>query len=208
MYRIASSVLLGVTVLLIAGHFLVFGVRRRDRTPRRHGHWWECLLVAVLAVSFAVLFVTGFYAAVFLNNRMTGWILMVHTASGAVFAPTLAALAVTWAHLCRFTARDLPRRFQPANIESEIAPPDRFDAAQKAVFWFALAAGVVLIMTIMLSMLKIYGPEGQVLMYEIHRYTALAFAIVAVTHAYRTALGRRRVPGAPTASDRTFEQTA
>ncbi len=196
MYRLISAILLGVMVLLLVGHFLVFGARRlfgaKEPRPRRKPHWWERLLVAVLAVSFVVLLVTSFYAALLLEARMTGWVLMAHTAAGAFFAPTLAALAVTWAHRCRFSASDLPRRFRPANIEHTPKGPNALDAGQKAVFWFAILAGIVLIMTIMLSMLKLYGTAGQVLLYEIHRYTALAFVIVVIIHAYRTKLGKPR----------------
>ncbi len=194
MFRTISIWLLGITIVGLALHWVAFALRHRkaDKGPRdiRRYNFWGRLVHLAVTASFLVEAGTGFWAAIVCGGKMTGYLLMIHVTFGGVFAASLVAAVVIWAEDHRFAAGDGKwiRRLGGYWTGCEGLPAGRFDAGQKALFWVAAALGVVVVVTPSLCMLKLFGTCGQEMLYEIHRYCALALTIVVIKHAYLTTL--------------------
>lgn len=193
MFRTISIWLLGITIVGLALHFLAFALRHRkaDKGPPdvRRYNLWERLVHLVATVSFLVLAGTGFWPVIVCGAKMTGYIMMAHVTFGGIFAASLAVAAVIWAEDHRFAAGDGKwiRRGGYCTGRDDL-PAGRFDAGQKILFWMTAAIGVVVIVTPVLCMLKLFGTDGQEMLYEIHRYCSLLLTIVVLKHAYLTTL--------------------
>jgi len=148
-------------------------------------------LVYLLApLCFVVLAVTGFYPTLVLGEHISGYLLMVHAAFAPIFAICLAVLAVMWAGNCRFTRSDWPwfqRFIQRVTLVKSIGEESLCRShrlAEKTAFWLAVFLTLPLIMSIVLSMFPLFGTYWQELLLATHRWTALAFALVAIVHTY------------------------
>ncbi|HIJ72332.1 MAG TPA: hypothetical protein HPP87_13405 [Planctomycetes bacterium] len=159
--------------------------------PQRLGFFGRIrkLLYLLALLCFIILAVTGFYPALVLNQRLSGYLLMIHVTAGGVFAACLALLALMWADLCRFDKFDLKwitglfchtEEYQAKNTHTRLFP--------KLIFWLILIAALPLILSVVLSMFPMFGTEWQILSAGIHRYSALAFAVLAVLHIYMLAI--------------------
>jgi cytochrome b subunit of formate dehydrogenase len=116
-----------------------------------------CLGAAVLAATGIGVFALG-------KPPMTHWVLMIHMTAAPVFAIGLAAVAVTWADLCRKDAKP------------------RLGAAAKVLFWIILLCGLVLMLTGVIPMLPFFGTEGQHLFYLTHRYSGIVLTVCVLLH--------------------------
>ncbi len=194
MFRTISIWLLGITIVGLALHCLAFALRHRkaDKGPRdvRRYSRWERLVHLAVTGSFLVLAGTGFWAAICSGGEMTGYVLMAHVTFGGVFAAALAVAVVIWAEDHRFAAGDGKwiRHLGGYWTGRDHLPAGRFDAGQKMLFWMAVAVAVAVVVTPAVGMLKLFGTDGQKMLYEIHRYCSLALTIVVIKHAYLTTL--------------------
>ena len=156
-------------------------------------------LVYLLALlCFVVLAVTGFYPTIILGEHISGYPVMVHATFAPVFAICLAVLAVMWSRCCRFTRSDWPwfqrivqRVTLVADSVERIADSKNLNAickssslGQKVAFWLIIFLALPLILSIVLSMFPLFGTHGQELLLNVHRYTALVFALVGIVHIY------------------------
>lgn len=130
------------------------------------------LLLALL--SFFVLLVTGFGPLLF-GCRLSGWLLMIH----ATFAPVLigctALLALGWAQGMVF-------REQTGNSVHEEC--GCLAGGRKICFWSLIFLSLPLTLSMILSMFKFFGTEGQAFLFVLHRWCALAFACIAIIFFY------------------------
>jgi formate dehydrogenase subunit gamma len=69
-------------------------------------------------------------------------------------------------------------------------PAGRFDAGQKLYFWFAGAATLVALLSMLLSMIPLFGTACQALMYDVHRWSTLVLVVATIWHAYATVLAK------------------
>lgn len=104
------------------------------------------LLALAVALSFVVLALTGFYAAL-LGHELTGYLLICHTGSGGAFAGSLALLAV----------------FR-AEVEG---------CGCKCLFWILVLGGLGVVLSAVVMMQPWFGTHGQEVLVELHRYSAL-----------------------------------
>jgi len=159
-------------------------------------------LVYLLALlCFLVLAITSFYPVLILKEPIHGYWLMLHATFSPVFAICLAVLAVMWAGNCRFNKNDWPwltnivervtlvkstrQGAGPAVVpSSEEIVAEVAGLGQKIAFWLVVLLALPLILSIILSMFMLFGTYWQGLLLDIHRYTALAFALVAIIHIY------------------------
>jgi cytochrome b subunit of formate dehydrogenase len=196
-----------ITILAVAGaaavlalHFLAAGrrlCREAKAAPRRPLGRWQRLLYAVTILSLLVLVFTGFWPAV-RGEPLRGWLLMIHNSAAPAFAIGLLVLAFLWAE--RRPARLVespavePRQARPARVATgapgATASATGFGRGQRLVFWAAALLATTLVLTMMFSMVQIFGTPGQELLFEIHRYSALAMVLVAMVHGYLVALAR------------------
>ncbi len=201
LYQTLSIVAIVGTAGICALHYLAVGRKVPKpgigrRSVLRY-NLWERFLHLVLLVLFVVLAVTAYWASIGWGGPMTGYSLMIHTTSGAVFGVAVAAMLITWAvdnafakHDCRWMAKG-----GPWSTRDDL-PADRFNAGDKIYFWAAGLLTLVLLLSMLLSMLPLFGTAGQHLMYDIHRYAALVLMVLTLWHAYVTTLAK---PGGLTA---------
>ena len=116
-----------------------------------------CLGAAVLAATGVGVFALG-------KPPMTHWVLMAHMAAAPVFAAALAAVAATWAGLCRKGSKPRP------------------GAAAKVLLWIILVCGLVVMLSGVLPMTPLFGTGGQRALYLTHRYAGIVLAIAILLH--------------------------
>jgi cytochrome b subunit of formate dehydrogenase len=148
-------------------------------------------LVYLLAMlCFIVLAITGFYQRLILDEPISGYLMMIHATFAPIFAICLAALAVMWACANRFEKSDCPfvrrilRRVTRLRVPIEAAGCNITLVAQKIAFWIIIFLALLLILSIIISMFTFFGTAGQEFLLATHRWTALAFAVVAIVHTY------------------------
>jgi len=147
-----------------------------------------CYLVAV--VCFIVLAFTGFYPLLVRGEHISGYPMMIHATFAPIFAICLAILAMTWAGSSRFVAGDCPKVQWLLRRVTSLAIPEpegecRCTAtAQKIMFWAIVVLALPLILSIVLSMLPLFGTHGQEIAMAAHRWTAVVFAVVVLVHTY------------------------
>jgi cytochrome b subunit of formate dehydrogenase len=118
----------------------------------------------VMGLGAAVLAATGIGVFALGTPPMTHWVLMIHIAAAPVFALGLAAVALTWADLCRKGSNP------------------RLGAAAKVLFWIILFCGLVVMLTGVTPMLPLFGSDGQHLLYLTHRYAGIVLAVAILLH--------------------------
>jgi cytochrome b subunit of formate dehydrogenase len=127
------------------------------RAIGKPSYWVLCLASLFLAATGIGTFALG-------APPMTHWVLMAHVAVAPLFALSLAAVALTWADLCRGGA---------------VSP---LNASAKALFWVILMAGLVVILSGVVPMTPLFGTPGQHLLYLTHRYSAIVLTAAVLLH--------------------------
>jgi formate dehydrogenase subunit gamma len=176
-FQLQSAVILAIAILVCPIHWVLVARRRPQpglgmKTVRRYSVW-ERLVHLGLLVSFTVLAFTGFYATIGWGGPMKGYTLMIHTTFGAVFAVTCGFMLLTW-----------------ANDHAFGRSHGRFDCGQKLYFWLAGLLVLVALLTMLLSMINLFGTSGQALMYTLHRWATLVLLVATVWHVYATTLAK------------------
>lgn len=151
---------------------------------------------------FVVLVVTGFYPPVVLGSRLSGYLRMVHVTAGGVFAVCVAILAVAWAHQHRFDRSDWQpaggglRIIRPSAANEgpgSLGPgPERPDLGRKICFWLIILLALPVILSIVLSMFRLFGTDIQEFLFHLHRYSSLLLALVGIVYIYLTTLAHKR----------------
>ena len=166
------------SLLLIEQRLSVLGVLKK-----------LCYLVA--AFCFVVLAITGFYYPFVKGTHITGYLMMIHATLAPVFAICMAILTVTWAGRFHFSKEDCPwlRRLLRRTTRLNVADPEGpctcpAETAWKVTFWLVVASAIPLILTILLSMLPLFGTYWQNLLLAAHRWVAVLFAVAAIIHTY------------------------
>jgi len=126
----------------------------------------------LLALTLLALAVTGMAPNLLAGQKLSGWLLMCHVASGGAFMFFLLLTALLGAG-------------------ASAGPYAKFSAAQRCGFWATLTLGVATALTMMFSMVPIFGPHGLELLRDAHRYCGLALVAVGYWHVYQTLVVRR-----------------
>ena len=134
---------------------------------------------------FAVLLVTGFYPKLILKETLSGYLLMIHASAAPPFAACVAAAAILWADKRRLDKNYLPwlnklLKREPKSTEA----PRPGELSLKVAFWVVMILAIPLIMSIVLSMLPLFGTHMQEVMADLHRYTALVVALAGIFYIY------------------------
>jgi hypothetical protein len=142
---------------------------------RRYPGWRQWVFFA-LATSFGFCAVSGFFFAVFVPRGMFGIPLLCHVMAGGLFAVSLAALLLLRAGAYRPDDA-------PGLEKCDLCPvlknvPTTY--VLTGLFWAFSAAGFVLVVTALLSMVPYLHFGAQIPLLEAHRYGALAALLAAV----------------------------
>ena len=203
---LGAIVILGMIVALGAAYLIMGRLRiskgrsgqkvRRFSSFERFSHW-------VTAVSFVALALTGlnitFGKIVLLPmigpeafSSLSQAAKYVHNFVSAAFVIGLALIVALW------IKDNIPRKVDVdwvkqggGFIKSKHAPSGRFNAGEKLVFWFALGAGVAVIISGYLLMFPFYVTDiaGMQIAQIVHAVIAILFVAVIIAHIYIGTLG-------------------
>ncbi|HIJ70447.1 MAG TPA: hypothetical protein HPP87_03685 [Planctomycetes bacterium] len=154
------------------------------------------LAACVWLICLVVLSATGFGPWLVLHKRLTGYWLMVHVTFAPVFALCTAVLAVMYAHNLSFDKSD---RLFLLRIFRRRKPYEEFVGngsviVMKVCFWLICVSALPLFLSSVLSMFPLFGTEGQEIMFQTHRYSALLLSLFGILYTYlliRTLLQKR-----------------
>jgi hypothetical protein len=141
-------------------------------------------LVFVLGLlSFCVLLLTGFGPLVF-GHKLQGYWLMVHATFAPVFIGCAAVVVLLGAGQYAFNRKDadaIEHRFSSRKDGCWLTDSG---IGAKAGFWLLAALTLPVTLTMVLSMLPLFGTDGQEWLFELHRWSALLFAWTALVELY------------------------
>lgn len=182
--RILLYALVGLLVVIVL-HFLLSLIGRQAARARTKWTYWEILVYLGVLGSVAVLGTTAFYAVLKFGS-MHGWILFAHMFGAGAFVAVLPVVALTWCEANRLTAGP------EAGSLTDPGPAPRFFWFPKLMFWLLVTGGFVVTMTMLLSMLPLFGTEELEELLEIHRYSGLVVVVAVALHLYCVLLQRLR----------------
>lgn len=137
-------------------------------------------------LSFSVLLFTGFGPLLF-GLRLHGYLLMIHATFAPVFIACVAFIAVTSAEQYAFNEKDLEQipcpGCKPAKLTAGCCLTDTGLGA-KLGFWILLVMSLPVTLSMVLSMLPLFGPQGQDFLFQAHRWSALIFALTLIVELY------------------------
>ncbi len=145
------------------------------------------LLVAMFC--FVVLFLTGFGPRILCGVPLSGWLLMIHATCAPVFIVCVAFLAATWAFQCRFTSCDWDWLVRLVSLKWK-GLLDGSALGWKITAWALMILVLPVSLTMIAGMYPIFGTHGQEVLFELHRFTAIALTLAAMIHVYLIIRGR------------------
>jgi len=144
-----------------------------------------CKLAFLLGLlSFCVLALTGFGPLVF-GGHLQGYLLMIHATFAPVFIACAAVVAILAAGRYVFNKKDAEAALHiyKCGRGKEGWLTDTGVGA-KVGFWFLLIMTLPVTLTMVLSMLSLFGSTGQEFLFHAHRWCALVFAMAAIIELY------------------------
>jgi len=149
---------------------------------------------AVAILSLITLGFTGFVSVVVFGSPLRGWLWLAHFMAAPLFAIALAIIALIWEEDGRFEDHDWKwaRHLGGYLWKRHDLPAARFNAGQKAYFWFVGLCSILVILSGVERLYPIFGSAGQAVVFDIHRYSALVLVLAVITHFY---LGTLANPG-------------
>ena len=177
MFRLASlagfaiAILIAVIFKFVKPKGRCFSAAGKDN---RFIGFVKMLVVVFGMLSCLALIVTGFGNRLVFDEMIGGYMLMVHATAAPVFMMCVAAAAVLWAEGARLSMSDF-------NADSPVACEKSEVCARKRIgFWAVLVLSLPVFLSIILSMLPIFGTGMQDVLFEIHRWCALLLAMVII----------------------------
>lgn len=162
------------TPVVIVLHLVCVLIRRRPVDDGKATNLFQRLVYLVLIASVATLGATSF-VAIFRFGTLAGWWLLIHMVAAGAFVAALPLFALSWCHANRFGSR---------RSESSHEPIVRFPWIAKTAFWLILAGGLVVALTMLVSMLPLFGTDELHELLILHRYSGLLVVVAAAIHFY------------------------
>ncbi|MBK8946234.1 MAG: hypothetical protein IPM32_13335 [Ignavibacteriae bacterium] len=126
---------------------------------------------------FLVLAISAFIPSLIIGGNLTGIFLLIHATAAPFFALSLALVIILYSHQNKFEGKDLQNKIELSNLKSVKLNKIGY---QKLIFWLFTFFSLPTIISIIISMFPIFGTEGQNILLEIHRYSALVLFILLV----------------------------
>ncbi|KPK77987.1 MAG: hypothetical protein AMJ79_01420 [Phycisphaerae bacterium SM23_30] len=171
MFRILAAIGIGGA---LAGAAAGYYVQKRSPTEKRPGKPFanriqglEGLIYIVTGLSIFGLAFTGFWAALIRGQANTRYLLVVHCTLAPIFCLSLAATLVFCAQRYKFDKSDWRGVL-------------RASGWRKVCFWVLMAAALPVILSMVLSMLPLWGTVGQEFLYQVHRGSTLILTMAAI----------------------------
>ena len=180
--RILLVALVAAAIVIVLYLMLVL-VARPPRMRRKKWSWWETLVYLATLLTISILGTTSFFT-VLRYGGMHGWWLFAHMCGAGAFVGMLPLLALTWFRVNRFGAH----ADGAVNPMSEYGP--RFFWLPKFTFWLIVIGGLAACVSMLLSMLPLFGTDTLRQLLAIHRYSGLLVVVAALLHFYSVLLQR------------------
>lgn len=162
-----------------AGTALQLWRRRGALTPGGTRDNFRRIASLLSGVLFLLLALTGFVPVLFAGDHLSGALLIIHVTAAPLFAVSLSALALLWAHRLRFGEDDWQIVLDPSRRKGTTRAR-WISLALKIGFWLILVSSLPLMGSIILSLFPLYGTQGQEGLMRIHGYSALLMLVVSV----------------------------
>jgi len=140
---------------------------------------WSIIL---LSLSFVLLVLTGFIYALFIAQSLYGYPLLLHVILGGVFSVCLSIVVVLQAPFYSFHKEV---EFSKDTFEGREAVKPA-TVKQKILFWLFVISGLLLALTALSLMLPVFSLTAQLVVIDIHRYSALGALLSAIAFFYFT----------------------
>ena len=192
MFQIVSMISFIVVLGGIGLHRLVYSNRQGPETHISLGKcrtgpgYFQKLAFLFGLFTFSVLLFTGF-GPLLSGLRLQGYLLMIHATFAPFFIASVAFIAVTGAEQYAFNEKDIeqipcPFRKFPNRVEGCWLTDTGLGA--KVGFWTLLVMSLPVTLSMVLSMLPLFGPKGQDFLFQAHRWSALIFALTLIVELY------------------------
>ncbi|MHC4882822.1 MAG: hypothetical protein ACYSOH_07460 [Planctomycetota bacterium] len=142
-------------------------------------------LVFVLGLfSFCVLLLTGFGPVLFGHKLQDYW-LMIHATFAPVFIACAAMVVLLGAGEYAFNRKDADAvAHRCCGGDTRGCWLTDSGVGAKAGFWLLAILSLPVTLTMVLSMLPLFGTDGQELLFHLHRWSGLFFALTAIVELY------------------------
>ncbi len=174
--QILPYAFVGVVVIVVL-HFVIAMIFRGAPSERKKWNLWD-ILIYLGTVACVVLLGATSFVEVIRHGELGGWALFFHMCGAGALTAMLPILALSWAHYNQF------------GVSAASPLPPKFYWLPKLMFWLILASGLVVTMTMLISMLPIFGSDGLHVLLDIHRYSGLVVVLALVVHLYSVAAQR------------------
>jgi hypothetical protein len=121
------------------------------------------LVVVFGLLSFLTLAVTGFVPYFFFGGMVSGYWLIIHVIAGGFFSACAAGWAVLYAE------RNL---FGSGGITAKLC------------FWIVVVLSLAVILSVLLSMFKLFGTDWQKILLQTHLYGTMALSLFVIAYLY------------------------
>lgn len=191
MFRVVSAIGLVVLWIGLVLHFLVFPCKLKMRlftVQLKAGmlHIMSLLICLGLVVSFMGLFITGF-GPLFMGDKLHGYLLMLHATCAPVFIVCAGLFVLTGAGKHAFDMNDadiIKTECSMKKSRTKTCWLTDTGLGAKSCFWMLAVLAVPLTMTMVFSMMPLFGTEIQEFLFEMHRWIALIFALIMFLELY------------------------
>lgn len=140
---------------------------------------FEKWLLICLYGSFLYLAASGFFFAIFIERGLYGFPLVLHVVAGAFFAVCLTLIAFLRARRFAFNPGPLSLPGDLESVRKFKIPWGARDWA-KGLFWVFLLGGLSLTVSALLPMLPWFPYKGQIILFGLHRWSALLTLVAAI----------------------------
>ena len=138
-------------------------------------------VIICLGTSFCLLVASGFTFALLSAQRLYGTFLLLHVVLGGVFAVCLPLAMISRARYYSFTTEDVRHAQAASSPGGKSAIPTIWS---KIFFWLFVTSGLCLTVTALTLMLPYFTLVAQLVLFEVHRYSALASLLSAIAFTY------------------------
>jgi cytochrome b subunit of formate dehydrogenase len=205
MFRVIASTLLGAAFTGIAYRFLFILKREAGKNPIDFQLLLSIFLISksgsqslshiqkirryfylFTLLSFALLAITGWFPLLVFNHTLSGYALLFHASVSPIFAFCLLMWALMSVSFHTFVKRDWDwvKNRGWRSTETDDTLKHGYSVGRKVCFWSIILPAFPVIVTIVLSMVSLFGTSEQMLLIRIHRYCALWLSFAMILHAY------------------------
>jgi hypothetical protein len=153
-------------IIAIPAAVILFAItRRKAKRATSGGPALAALFGLLTLLSTLALTASGFRATLLDQSLMTGFPLLAHVAAGSVFLISLTLWALFRAESQKLT---------PTN-----------DNLRALLWWIFAISGLVTALTILASMIPLFGAHGLEVLYEAHRWASLLLIVSGIGYLLR-----------------------